>query len=83
MWSIELGRIDKLAEVSCLSQNLCSPRDGHLDDVYRIFRYLQKNLGNNPCMMAYDPIYEPTGDNVFEVFGRYLDEWKDLYPSAQ
>ena len=52
---------------------LVLPKRGHLDAVYRIFRYLQKNLGNNPMMMAYDPVYEPTDDNVFEVVGRDLD----------
>ena len=40
IWSIELGRIDTLTEVSYLSQQLCSLREGHLDAVYRIFRYL-------------------------------------------
>ena len=38
-WSIELGRIDILTEVSFLSQHLCSPIEGHLDAVYRIFIY--------------------------------------------
>ena len=60
-----------------------SPREGPLDDVYLIFRYLQKNLVKNPGRMAYDPMYEPTDYNVFEVVGRDLDVWKDLYPDAQ
>ena len=33
--------------------------------------------------MAYYPMYEPTDDNVFEVFGRYLEEWKYFYPNSQ
>ena len=33
--------------------------------------------------MPYDPIYEPTDDNVFEVSGRYLDDWKYFYLDAQ
>ena len=82
-WSIELGRIDILTEVSCLYQNLCSPREGHLDSIYPIFRYLNKNLGKNPGRMAYDPMYEPTDENVFKVLGRSLDEWKDFLPDAQ
>ena len=68
-WSIEIGRIDILIEVSCLSQHMCSPREGHLDAFYRILRYLQKNLGKNPGRMAYDPMYEPTDDIVFEFLG--------------
>ena len=33
--------------------------------------------------MTYDPMYEPTGWNMFEVVGIYLDGWKDFYPDAQ
>ena len=47
-WAIELGRINVITEVSCLSQHLASPREGHMHAVYKIFRYLQKNLSNNP-----------------------------------
>ena len=82
-WSIELGRIDILSEVSCLSQKLFSPIEGNLDAVYPVFRYLQNNLGKNPGGMAYDPMYEPKYDNVFEVVGIDLYEWKYFYPYAQ
>ena len=81
-WSIELGRIDIVMKLSCLSQNLCSPIEGHLYYIYRIFIYLQKNLSNNPGRIAYDPMYEPTDENLFEVIGIYLDEWKDFYPDV-
>ena len=74
-WSIELGIIDILTEVSYLYQHLCYPREGQLGAVYRIFIYLKKNLGKNPGMMAYEPMYEPTDENVFEVVRRDLDEW--------
>ena len=33
--------------------------------------------------MAYDPMYESTDENIFEVFGRDLDEWKHFYYDAQ
>ena len=33
--------------------------------------------------MAYDPMYEPTDENVSEVVGRYLYEWNYFYPYAQ
>ena len=62
---------------------MCSPREGHIDAVYHILNYLQKNLGKNPFRMAYDPVYEPTDENVFEFVGRYLDQWKYFYPDAQ
>ena len=82
-WSIELGRIVVLTEASFLSQQLCYPIEGHLDSVYRIFRYLQNNLGKNPGMMTYNPMYEVADENLFEVVGIYLGEWKDFYPDAQ
>ena len=66
-----------------LSQHLCYPIEGHLDAVYRIFEYLPKNLGKKPGRMAYDPMYEPTDYNVFDVVGRYSYEWKIFYPDAQ
>ena len=40
-WSIELGRIGIITEVSVLSQHQCSPRVGHLDAAYRIFWFLK------------------------------------------
>ena len=79
-YSIELVSIDILMEVSCLSQHVCSPREVHLDAVYRIFRYLHKNLGKNPGSIAYNSMYESTDENVFEVAGINLDEWKGFYP---
>ena len=82
-WSIELGNIDILTEVSFLSQHLCSPIEVNLDAVYSIFRYLQKNLGKNAGRVVYNPMYEPTDENVFEFIGRDLYEWKYFYPNAQ
>ena len=79
-WSIEVEIIDVLTEVSCLSQHLCSPRDGYLDPVCRVFGYLQKNLGKTLGGKAQDPMYEPTDENIFDVVGRYLYEWKYFYP---
>ena len=70
-------------EVSLLSQHLFSPREEHLYDVYRIFSYLQEKFGNNPWRITYDPVYEPTYDNVFGVVGEYLYGWKYFYPDYQ
>ena len=72
-----------MEELSCLSQHLGSPREGHLGSIYRIFRYLQNNLGKNPGRIAYEPMYETTDENVFEVVGRDLHEWEFLYPYGQ
>ena len=82
MWTIELGRVDIFMDVSCLSQNLCYPREGCLNTVYFIFRYLQKNVGKNPRSMTYHTMYELTEENVFEFSGRYLNLWEGFYHSA-
>jgi len=42
-WSVELGRLDILQEVSVLSQYQAGPRTGHLEAVYCIFYYLKNN----------------------------------------
>ena len=61
-WSIELGRIYILMKVICLSQHLCSAREGHIGVVYFILRYLQKNWGRNQGRVAYEPIYKQTDE---------------------
>ena len=33
--------------------------------------------------MAYDPMYELQDENLFEVVGRDLYEWKYVYPDDQ
>ena len=81
-WSIELGRIDIMTEVSCLSQHLCSPREGHLLAVYKIFRYLQKNISKIPGRMVYDGKYYPCSEDHFKNSIVDSEKWKDFYPEA-
>ena len=71
-----------MTEVSCLSQHLCSPREGHLNYVYKVFRYLQRNLSKNPGRIVFDPDYVHTYGKVFEGSTRELEDWKDFYPDA-
>ena len=75
-WSVELGRIDIMTEVSCVSQRLCSPRDGHLSAVYKVFRYLQNNMSKNLGRIAFVPACVNTYEKVFEGSTRELDGWK-------
>jgi hypothetical protein len=81
-WSIELGRIDIYTEVSCLSQHLCNPREGHLLAVYKIFRYLQANLTKNPGRLVFDSTYTATDERLFETSITDPQEWIDFYPEA-
>ena len=39
-WATKLGRVDLLHEISILSQHQSSPREGHLEQLLRIFGFL-------------------------------------------
>ena len=71
-----------MMEVSCLSQHSFSPREGHLNSIYNIFRYLQKNISNNTGRIAFDTSCVHTDEKMSEVRKRYLEEWKDIYPDV-
>ena len=81
-WSIELGRIDIYTEVSCISQFLCNPREGHLLAAYKIFRYLQVYLKRNPGRLVFDGSYQPIDERLFETSVTEPSEWIDFYPDA-
>ena len=48
-WSVELGRIGIITEVSFLSSFNVSPCKGHLEAAYRIFRILILSQERWPC----------------------------------
>ena len=81
-WAIELDRINVNTKLSCLSQHLASPREGHMHAVYKIFRYLQKNLSSNPGRMVFDGAYPETDPKLFANSVTDPDEWNDFYPEA-
>ena len=78
-WSIELGRIDIMAELSCLSQHSCSFLDGHLIALCKVFRYQQNNLSKNPGWITFDAACLHTDGKLFEGITRELEYWKDFY----
>ena len=80
-WSIELGRIDILTEVSCLSQHLAEPRDGHLVAVYKIFKYLDNSLRKDKGRIVFDGKFRFIDNAIFNDTHR--DEWKDFYNEAE
>jgi hypothetical protein len=82
-WAIELGRIDIITEVSCLSQHLCAPRVGHLDAAYRIFRYLQRCIDKNPGRIAFDPQISSGKDDLQSCSTEMLEQWREFYPDAR
>ncbi|CAJ1962216.1 unnamed protein product [Cylindrotheca closterium] len=42
-WATEIGRVDILLEVSLLSQYQAGPREGHMEQLLRIFAYLDQH----------------------------------------
>ena len=59
-WSIELGNIYIMTEVTC------SPHEGHLNSVYNIIRSLQNNISKNKGRVAIDTVCVLTNEKVFE-----------------
>jgi len=80
-WSIELGRIDILTEVSCLSQHLAEPREGHLIAVYKVFKYLSLRLKSSRGRIVFNGKSMIIDNAIFNDFDR--QEWKDFYHDAR
>ena len=80
-WAIELGRIDILTEVSCLSQHLAEPREGHLIAVYKIFKYLSMRLKISRGRIVFNGKSMIIDNAIFNDFDR--QEWKDFYHDAR
>ena len=47
-------------------EHLFSPHEEHLNDVYKIFSYLQNNISKNPGRIAFDTYCAPTNDQLFK-----------------
>ena len=71
-----------MKEVSSLSQHFCSPSEGYLYAVYKIFRYLQKNISKIPGRISFNPSCVTTDDQVFEGRTRELEDWNEFCPDA-
>jgi len=80
-WAIELGRVDILTEVSCLSQHLAEPRDGHLLAVYKIFKYLDANLKKDKGRIVFNGKFKFVDHVIFNNIDR--EEWEDFYKDAE
>lgn len=75
-WSIELGRVDIMVEVSMLSVYLANPRIGHLEAAIHIFAYLK----NTPKRtLAFDPRHPDYDESQFPPQA----DWHDFYRDAE
>ena len=71
-WSVEIGRVDILLEVSFLSSQLVLPRVVHLQVVYIVFGYIKQV----PKRKLY---FDPRKPIIFEYRFQKFD-WEDFYP---
>lgn len=82
-WAVELGRVDIMTEVSCLSQHLCAPQVGHLDTAYMIFvHFLQHSLSKNTGYLAFDPLIPPPVEGSLSPDETIMQHRKEFYPEA-
>jgi hypothetical protein len=70
-WIVELGRVDIITEVSCLSSMVAMPRKGHLEALFHIFAYLSKKRNSRIIL---DPTYPEVNLDNF-----YSGNWKEFY----
>ena len=74
-WAIEIGRVDILLEVALLSSHLALPREGHLQQVYHIFGYLNKSPRRR---LFFDPDHPQISETRFKKF-----DWEDFYKDSK
>ena len=73
--------MDILTEVSCLSQHLAEPRDGHLIAAYKIFKYLDANLKKDKGRIVFNGKSKLVDHVIFNDVNR--EEWEDFYKDAE
>ena len=74
-WAVELGRVDILLETSMMSSHLELSREGHLEQVLRIFGYLKNNKKLRLMFDCKEPTIYP---NIFKDY-----DWYDFYRGAK
>ena len=73
-WSVDIGRVDILPEVSFLSSQLALLHVGHLQAVYMVFWYLNQVPKRK---MYFDPRKPMISKDRFHKF-----DWEYFYPDA-
>ena len=75
-WATEIGRVDVLLETSLLSQYQASPRQGHLEQILRIFGYLKRKPKVSLCMDPALPVID------YALFRTKAEDFKEYYHDA-
>ena len=73
-WAVELGRVDILLETSLMSTYMAMPREGHLQQLYRMFGYLKIHPKRK---LAFDPQHPAINELRFKKC-----DWHDFYRDA-
>jgi hypothetical protein len=73
-WAVELGRVDILLETSLMSTYMAMPREGHLQQLYRMFAYLKLYPKRK---IAFDYQHPEISERMFKSY-----EWYDFYREA-
>ena len=84
-WSVEIGRIDILKELSMLSSYQAAPRQGHLEQIYHIFAYLKKKPKLTLYFDPQEPDIDPRwfeGDSQETFREQYRDATKEQSPDS-
>ena len=83
-WSVEIGRVDILTELSMLSSYQAAPRQGHLEQIYHIFAYLKKKPKLTLYFYPQEPDINPRwfeGDSQ-ETFREQYRDAKEQLPDS-
>ena len=70
-WAAELGRVDILLEVALMSTHMAMPREGHLQQLYRIFGYMKAHPKRK---IAFDSQHPMINERMFKKC-----DWRDFY----
>jgi hypothetical protein len=73
-WIVELGQLDIMVAVAMLSSHLMAPRQGHLEQCFHIFAYLDTHENST---IVFNSSYCTIDDSRLNV-----SDWSQLYPSA-
>ena len=73
-WAVELGRVDILLEASLMSTHMAMPREGHLQQLYRMFGYLKLYPKRK---LAFDFQHPIISERMFKTY-----DWYDFYRDA-
>ena len=76
-WAIELGQVDILHEVSILLQYQAMPRQGHLEQIFHIFRFLENKKKLTLHM-------DPDLPNIdYSLFTTNVEDFHPMYRDAK